>query len=360
MTHTLIYPHSTRHNEAGHLEIGGCDVVELADRFGTPLFIYDEQTLREQCRAYVEAFPLASTRPRSSTRARPSAAAPCVELVVEEGLSVDVASGGELYTARLAGVPPERIYFHGNNKSPAEIEAALDYGIGTFVVDSLHEIELLSAAARRRGVRAARAGAPHAGRAARHAQLRADRPGRQQVRLRLGRRPGRRGRAGHARGTDDLELIGVHAHIGSQIFDLSSHRREVEILFGRGRRLAPPLRLRLPPVQLRRRPRHPLHRAGQAVVDRRVRRRRGRRGHRRRPQRYELPLPRLLVEPGRSIAGKAAVTAYRIGTIKEIPGVRTYVAIDGGMSDNMRPMLYDSQLRGHAGQQGRGAGDARS
>ncbi len=341
MTHTLIYPHTSRHNAAGHLEIGGCDVVELAARFGTPLFVYDEQTLRDQCRAYVDAF---HSRLADSEVVYASKAFCCramCELVAEEGLSLDVASGGELFTARLAGVPPERIYFHGNNKSPAEIEAGLEAGIGYFVVDSLHEIELLAAAARRRAVRQ-----------------------RVLVRLTPGVRPTthsyvQTGQAdskfgfGLAEGladqavrrllaADDLELVGVHAHIGSQIFDLSSHRREVEVLFAavadwhrehgfdcRLVNFGGGLGIRYTEQD---RP-SSIAEFADAVVS----------AARASAERYDLPLPRLLVEPGRSIAGKAAVTAYTIGTIKEIPGVRTYVAIDGGMSDNLRPMLYDSK-----------------
>ena len=137
MTHTLIYPHTTRHNDAGHLEIGGCDVVELAERFGTPLFIYDEQTLRDQCRAYTAAFADAHPTTRDRLRQQGVLCRAMCELVAQEGLSLDVASGGELAAARAAAFPPERIYFHGNNKTAAEIEAALDYGIGYFVVDSL-------------------------------------------------------------------------------------------------------------------------------------------------------------------------------------------------------------------------------
>ena len=341
MTHTLIYPHTARHNDAGHLEIGGCDVVELADTYGTPLFVYDEQTVRDQCRAYLDAF---RSRLDDVEVVYASKAFCCIamcELVTREGLSIDVASGGELHTARLAGVPPERIYFHGNNKSPVEIEAGLDYGIGCFVVDSFHEIELLAAAARRRGVRQ-----------------------RVLVRLTPGVRPSthsyvQTGQADSKFGfgltegladeavrrllaADDLELVGVHAHIGSQIFDLSSHRREVEVLFGavadwrrdhgfecRLVNFGGGLGIRYTEQD---RP-SSIAEFAEAVVS----------AARASAERYGLPLPRLLVEPGRSIAGKAAVTAYTIGTVKEIPGVRTYVAIDGGMSDNLRPMLYDSK-----------------
>ena len=341
MTHTLIYPHTARHNDAGHLEIGGCDVVELADTYGTPLFVYDEQTLRDQCRAYLDAF---RSRLDDVEVVYASKAFCCIamcELVTREGLSIDVASGGELHTARLAGVPPERIYFHGNNKSPVEIEAGLDDGIGCFVVDSLHEIALLDAAAARRGrVQQVLVRLTPGVRPTTHSYVQT---GQADSKFGFGLDEGLADEAVRAiLATEHLELVGVHAHIGSQIFDLSSHRREVEILFAAvaGWRRDHGFDCRLfnfggglgiryteqdQPSSIAE--------FAEAVVD----------AARASSERYELPLPRVLVEPGRSIAGKAAVTAYRIGTIKEIPGVRTYVAIDGGMSDNMRPMLYDSK-----------------
>ena len=341
MTHTLIYPQTARHDVAGHLEIGGCDVVDLARAYGTPLFIYDEQALRDQCRAYLDAF---AVYPGPSEVLYASKAFFCramCELVAEEGLSLDVASGGELAAARLAGVSPARIYFHGNNKTPAEIDLGLDAGIGFFVVDSFEEIDRLDRAAAARGVR-------------------------QQVLVRLtpGVRPSThsfvqtgqvdskfgfgldddraREAVSRLRNAAALELVGVHAHIGSQIFEMESYRREVESLFdalavwrresgfdcrlfniggGLGIRYTEDDR----PASIA----EFAAVAAEAVAAQ--------------AERHAMELPRLLVEPGRSIAGKAAVTAYTVGTIKEIPGVRTYVAVDGGMSDNMRPMLYDSR-----------------
>ena len=153
MTHTLIYPQSTRHNEAGHLEVGGCDIVTLADTYGTPLFIYDEQALRDQCRAYVAAFEGEAADFEVVYASKAFTCRAMCQLVAEEGLSLDVASGGELFTAKVAGFPPERIYFHGNNKSEAEIELGLNTGIGTFVVDSFDEIVQLDQLAAARGRR---------------------------------------------------------------------------------------------------------------------------------------------------------------------------------------------------------------
>ena len=338
MTHTLIYPQSTRHNAAGHLEIGGCDVVSLADAYGTPLFIYDEQALRDQCRAYVAAF---EGKVGSFAVVYASKAFTCVamcQLVAEEGLSLDVASGGELYTARVAGFPPERIYFHGNDKSTAEIELGLDVGIGTFVVDSFEEIALLDRLAAARGrrqtvlVRLTPGIAPST-----HSHIQT---GQQDSKFGFGLAGGVAAEAVAAcLAAPHLELVGVHAHLGSQIFDLSSYAAAIEVLFAAAAEWRDRFGFACAVVNLggglgiRYTPRDQpssIAEFAQVAVE----------AASREAVRHGLPMPTLLVEPGRSIAGKAAVTAYRVGVVKEVPGVRTYVAVDGGMSDNLRPMLY--------------------
>jgi diaminopimelate decarboxylase len=338
VTHTLIYPQSTRHNALGHLEIGGCDVVGLADRHGTPLFIYDEQALRDQCRAYVNAF---ATRVESFEIVYASKAFTCVamcQLVAEEGLSLDVASGGELYTAKVAGFPPGRVYFHGNDKSADEIALGLDMGIGTFVVDSFEEIALLDELAASRGREQAvlvRLTPDITPSTHRYVQT-----GQQDSKFGFGLAGGVAAEAVAAcLAAPHLELVGVHAHLGSQIFDLSSYAAAIEVLFAAAAEWRDRLDFTCRVVNLggglgiRYTPRdQPSSIAEFAQV--------AAEAARTEAVRYGLPLPKVLVEPGRSIAGKAAVTAYRVGVVKEVPGVRTYVAVDGGMSDNMRPMLY--------------------
>ena len=341
MTHTLIYPHTTVHNAAGHLEIGGCDVVDLAHEFGTPLFIYDEQTLRDQCRAYHAAFGARTDRYEIVYASKAFSCRAMAELVAQEDLSIDVATGGELAAALAGGFPPARICFHGNNKSAAEIEAGLDAGIGYFVVDSFEEIERLEAAAAYRArsqdvlVRVTPGVRPDT-----HDFVQT---GQQDSKFGFGLADGRAQEAvRRLRGALHLDLVGVHAHIGSQIFELDSYRREVEVLFiaidawhrdfgfdcrifniggGLGIRYTaadqPSSIAEFAEVSVG------------AVRDCALL--------------HDIPVPKLFVEPGRSIAGKAAVTAYTVGTVKVIPGVRTYVAVDGGMSDNLRPMLYDSK-----------------
>jgi diaminopimelate decarboxylase len=341
VTHTLIYPHTTVHNAAGHLEIGGCDVVDLAREFGTPLFIYDEQTLRDQCRAYHMAFGARTDLYEIVYASKAFSCRAMAELVAQEGLSLDVATGGELAAALAGDFSPARIYFHGNNKSIAEIEAGLDAGIGHFVVDSFEEIERLEAAAAARGrsqevlVRVTPGVRPNT-----HDFIQT---GQQDSKFGFGLADGRAQEAvRRITEAPHLELAGVHAHIGSQIFELDSYRREVEVLFiaiAEWRRdfgfecrifnIGGGLGIRYTTADQPSSIAEFAEIAVGAVRDGAAQ--------------HDLPMPRLFVEPGRSIAGKAAVTAYTVGTVKVIPGVRTYVAVDGGMSDNLRPMLYDSK-----------------
>ena len=342
MTHTLIYPHTTVHNAAGHLEIGGCDVVDLAHEFGTPLFIYDEQTLRDQCRAYHAAFGARTDLYEIVYASKAFSCRAMCELVAQEGLSLDVATGGELAAARAAAFPPERIYFHGNNKSVAEIEFGLDVGIGHFVVDSFEEID--APRGRRRRARAAPAGprARHARGATRHARLRADRPAGQQVRLRARRRPRRRRRCAasttrptsswsactptSARRSSSWTRTGARSRCSSSP---STTGVATSASSAASSTSAAASASATPSADM------PSSIAEFAEVSVSA--------VREGAERHGMTMPKLFVEPGRSIAGKAAVTAYTVGTVKVIPGVRTYVAVDGGMSDNLRPMLYDSR-----------------
>jgi len=341
VTHTLIYPPSARHDAAGHLEIGGCDVVALAAEHGTPLFIYDEAALRAQCRAYLTAFAAQTDRFTVVYASKAFACRAMCELVAEEGLALDVASGGELAAARAAGFPAADVYFHGNNKSVDEIEAAFDYGIGQFVVDSFDELPRLEAAAASRGRRQPVLLRVTPGvRPSTHSFVQT---GQSDSKFGFGVDGGQATEAvRRLQASAWLDLVGVHAHIGSQIFDLASYESEIAALFaavaGWRRDLGFECRLFNIGGGLGIRytlDDHPASIAEFAEVA--VGALRGQAG------RHGVDMPTVLVEPGRSIAGKAAVTAYTVGTVKVVPGVRTYVAVDGGMSDNLRPMLYDSR-----------------
>jgi diaminopimelate decarboxylase len=328
---SAVYPIGSRVNDRGHLEIGGCDVVELAHEFGTPAYIYAEDDLRARARAYLAAF-----RDRSddfevvyASKAAPFTAA--YRVFEQEGLSVDIASGGELHMALRAGFDPARIHMHGNNKSEDELRFAVDAGVGHVICDSLAEIELLDRICGEAGrLQDVLIRVTPGVRADTHSYVQT---GQLDSKFGLGLSDGLAARAVAAvRSSSNLRLVGLHAHIGSQIFELEPYVRAIEALA----ELADPAWCRLlnvggglgiayteddePP-------------SIEAYVDVKVR------GARR----VFDPVPRILVEPGRSLVGNAGVTAYTIGTVKEIPGVRTYVAVDGGMSDNMRPMLYGSR-----------------
>jgi diaminopimelate decarboxylase len=344
LTHTLVYPITSSHNAAGHLEVDGCDVVDLVAEFGTPLVIYEEKTIRDQCRRYMAAFREHTSDFEVIYASKAFSSVAVNQLVLEEGLSIDVSSGGEYYVAKAAGFPAERIFFHGNNKTRAELEYALSGGVGFVVVDSFQELELLE-------------------------ELVAGRGGSQRILLRI--TPGVEAHThsyietgqidskfgfGLADGValeairealaaPHLELVGLHAHIGSQIFQLEAFRKAIAILVEligqahasfdfecRYLNVGGGLGIRYVEEDA------PSSIGDYAAV--KVE------GVREEMAAMGLPMPRVLIEPGRSIVGKAGITAYRVGTIKEIPGVRTYVCVDGGMSDNIRPMLYGAQYLG--------------
>jgi diaminopimelate decarboxylase len=328
---SAVYPLGSRVNDAGHLEVGGCDVVELTREFGTPAYLYAEDDIRTRARAYLEAFRRRtdSFEVIYASKAAPFSAA--YRVLAEEGLSADVASGGELHMALAGGVPPDRVHVHGNNKTPAELRYAVEAGVGYVICDSFTEIERLDAICAEAGARQRVLIRVTPGiKAETHSYIQT---GQLDSKFGFGLEDGLAAQAVEAIGAAaNLELVGLHAHIGSQIFELEPYTRAIEALAG----LADPEWCRLlnvggglgiaytsadePP-------------SIDSYVEVKVE------GVRR----VFDPPPRILVEPGRSLVGNAGVTAYTIGTVKEIPRVRTYVAVDGGMSDNLRPMLYGSR-----------------
>lgn len=344
MTHTLVYPISSMHTPTGHLAIGGCDVVELVEAFGTPLVIYDEETVRDQCRRYMSAFRQHTDDFEVIYASKAFSSLAIDQLVLEEGLSIDVSSGGEYHIARAAGFPGERIFFHGNNKTEDELKYALSGGVGFVVVDSFQELALLEGLSEERGasqrilLRITPGIEAHT-----HSYIQT---GQIDSKFGFGLQDGVALTAiRRALEAPHLELVGLHAHIGSQIFQLDGFRRAIEILVKligqahnelgfecRYLNIGGGLGIRYTEEDT------PSSIADYVTV--KVE------GVREEMAALGLPMPRVLIEPGRSIVGKAGVTAYRVGTIKEIPGVRTYVSVDGGMSDNIRPMLYDARYQG--------------
>ncbi len=327
-------------NDLGHLVIGGCDVVELAKTYGTPLYILDEQLIRANCRQYADT--LAELYPDFEViyASKAFLTKALCGLLHQEGLGLDVVSGGELYTALEAGFPPERIYFHGNNKSHEELTLALRHQVGHIMVDNLMELETLIQLAKETGTRPRVIFRLTPGvEAHTHAY---DQTGQLDSKFGMDIQQGTALQAVKiALGCPQLQLEGFHAHIGSQIFEVAPYEATIEILgefmamvrektgflastldLGGGLGIKynkNEMPMPIPEVMKR--------------IAQKVRATMGA---------LNYPLPRLILEPGRSIIGDAGTTLYTIGTIKEIPGIRKYVAVDGGMADNPRVALYQA------------------
>jgi diaminopimelate decarboxylase len=330
-----VLPPSAAVTPEGHLSIGGCDLVALAEEHGTPLVVYDEGALRATARAYREAFTALAPDVEVVYASKAYFGQAMLRLACEEGLAVDVASGGELFAALRAGFAPERIYMHGNNKDAREIGEALEARVGTVVVDNLDEVALLDREASAREVRQDVLVRVTPGvKPSTHTYIST---GQLDSKFGFSIEGGAAREAVEAvRAARSLDLRGLHCHIGSQLFDLSVFPAAAAIVaefaagcggqdlgvmdMGGGLGIAYTADDRPAAIED----------YAEAVVES-VRAEWGRAG---------LPMPRILVEPGRSMVGRAGVTLYTVGGTKVIPGVRTYASVDGGMSDLMRPMLY--------------------
>jgi diaminopimelate decarboxylase len=319
-----LLPESAAIHDDGWLSVGGCSTKDLAEDFGTPLFVYDEDHLRARCREAVATF--------GDGVAYAGKAFLCLamaRLVHEEGMHLDVATAGEMHVALAAGVPADRLVLHGNNKSEPELARARDQGVGRIVVDSFDELDRLdrlNAADGRRPkvlLRATPGVEAHTHEFVQTGQV--------DSKFGFGVASGDLGKAvDRAAASPSVELVGVHTHIGSQVFVAAFFRQAIEVIAPWVRDLdLPELSigggLGVPYVAGEEAP--TLGQWGRVVID---------------ACREVGIRARVTAEPGRAIAAQAAITLYTVGTIKDIPGVRTYVAVDGGMSDNPRPVLYGS------------------
>ncbi|MHB8171422.1 MAG: diaminopimelate decarboxylase [Thermincolia bacterium] len=327
-------------NEKGHLAIGGCDTDELAKEYGTPLYIMDEALMRKTCRTYRESFEKFGKAEVIYASKTFLNLAMC-RLVEEEGLGLDVVSGGELYTAIKAGFPAHGIYFHGNNKSIEELKLALEARIGRIVVDNLYELENLNNLAGKLNTRANVLFRLTPGiEAHTHEYIKTG-----QIDSKFGLVIGN-GQAMEvikkAKTLENIIVRGIHCHIGSQIFELESYRGAAEVMMDFVAEITKTTGIEIEELNLGggfgiyyTSADEPASLETYAeLVMKTVRDKAAGLG---------LTVPKVIVEPGRSIAGPAGTTIYTIGSIKHIPGVRTYVAIDGGMTDNPRPAMYQAK-----------------
>jgi diaminopimelate decarboxylase len=332
---------TSRINEKGHLEIGGVDTVELAKTYGTPLYVMDEALMRQRARAYVDAFRKTGLKFQVAYASKAFCTMAMCRLAEQEGLSLDVVSDGELHTALAAGFPAERIHFHGNNKTPLEIEMGIDAGIGCFVADNFTELRLLNEIAGAKGKKVDILLRVTPGVEAHTHEFISTGQTDSKFGFDIGTGQAKRA-AAMAKDMPNLILRGLHAHIGSQIFETEGYRLTIERLA----RFAAEARRELG-VEFA------VLNTGGGFGIRYVE------GDRPLPPetfvqaiagavksefaKAGCPVPEVWIEPGRSIVGDAGTTLYTIGSQKEIPGVRKYVAVDGGMSDNIRPALYDAK-----------------
>ncbi|MDY7018812.1 MAG: diaminopimelate decarboxylase [Chloroflexota bacterium] len=336
-----LFPLAAVVNDRGHLCIGGCDVIALAKEFGTPLYILDECTIRHRCREFKTEFSKYYPDTLAIYASKAFLNKSLALILKEEGLGLDVVSGGELYIAHSVDFPSDKIFFHGNNKTGEELELALSYGIGRVAVDNFYELELLDRMTKERGLK-------------------------QDILLRL--TPGvdphtheytttgtldskfgfplATGQAEEAVkqaiSASNLNLLGFHFHLGSPISETTPYELAIEIVLQFAQEVSLKHGIQLSELNIG---------GGFAVsyiedsklptiaeyaqaISSKVKSVTSTLG---------LNSPRLMIEPGRAIVAQAGVALYTIGAIKEIPKVRKYVCVNGGMSDNIRPALYRSK-----------------
>jgi len=335
-----LFPPGSEVNRRGHLVIGGCDTVELAAKFGTPLYLFDEPTLRRKCAEFKTEFGqrYADTIVLYACKAFINKV--LLMVISEEGLGLDVVSGGEIGIARSVDFPMDRVVFPGNNKSAEELILALESGVGRIVVDNFHELKMLGKIAKERRakvnvlLRLTPGVDPHTHRYT----ITGNVDSKFGIPLVLGEEA-----VTTAMSMPELNCLGLHFHIGSQIAEVEPYQQAIEFMLnfaaemkkkhgfelkelsvGGGYAVQYTLDCPVPPISV----------YAEAITSTIINK----------CQKLGLALPRLVIEPGRFIVAQAGVALYTVGAVKDIPEVRTYVAIDGGMADNIRPALYQAKL----------------
>ena len=327
-------------NGQGHLEIGGMDTEQLVEKYGTPLMVYDVALIKERARMFLRVVNQKGVVGRAFYATKALNTTALLQLLAQEGMGFDVVSGGEFYTALKAGVNPKNILFHGNNKNREELELALSNGIGTIVIDNFYEIELLEQVAKQLGVVVSCLLRVTPGvDAYTHKYIIT---GNEDSKFGFDLNNGQADRAlSYLHNHEVFDLKGIHSHIGSQMFGEEGYMIAMDRVFskllewkiqhgftprvlniGGGFGIRYSMRDHLKPYE------------GfiTLVVEKFIKR----------CHEIDIPVPQLWIEPGRSVVGEAGTTLYTIGARKEIPGIRTYVSVNGGMTDNIRPALYQA------------------
>ena len=335
-----LFPLSASVNAQDHLVLGGCDVVDLLAEFGSPLYVYDEATLRAMARSFTEAFTHRYPDSRVIYACKAFINVGLAKLLAGYGLGFDVVSGGEMAVLQAAGVSPASVYFHGNNKSAQELQEAVAWGVGRVVLDGFREIELLAGIARAAGrrqpvlIRVSPGVDPHT----HHHTTTGVLDSKFGIPIVTGQA---QEAVKQALASEHLDLQGLHFHLGSPIFELEPYVQAVQIALefaSQMREEGLELREFSPgggyAIAYTESDDPPLPEAyAEAIVS----------ALKHGCDELGMAAPTLSIEPGRAMVGRAGVALYTVGSIKDVPGIRTYIAVDGGMGDNIRPALYSAQ-----------------
>ncbi|MFC1906405.1 diaminopimelate decarboxylase [Chloroflexota bacterium] len=339
MPRLSLFPITAEVNERDHLIIGSCDTVELANEFGTPLYLFDEFSLRSKCAEFKAEFSQHYTDTMVIYACKAFINKALALIFKEEGLGLDVISAGELSIAQSVGFPMDMVYFHGNNKSAEELRLALECSIGRIVVDNFHELAVLNEIAKQQGanpdilLRLSPGVDPHTHRYVATGII--------DSKFGFPLASGDEAVA-QAMSAPNLNLVGLHVHLGSLIFEVEPYLRSIEVTLDLAAEMKQKYGFELRELNVGGgfaiqyaldSPAPPISFYAEAIASKTISK----------CQELKLALPRLIVEPGRAIVGQAGVALYRVGVVKDIPGVRCYVSVDGGMADNIRPALYGSK-----------------
>ena len=328
-------------NRLGHLEIGGVDTVRLAEKYGTPLYVYDVALIRKRARSFKRAFEKAGITAQVAYASKAFSTVAMVQLADEEGLSLDVVSGGELFTAISGGFPTEKIHFHGNNKSREELEMAIDQNVGCIVVDNFYELEMLGEICKEKNknikvlLRVTPGIEAHT-----HDYILT---GQEDSKFGFDLQNGQAEAAIQIALKDrNLQVLGLHCHIGSQIFETTGFILAAQKIFEKLNQWKNDISFEPKVLNLgggfgirytNEDDPIPASQYVEEIISE----------VKKQVELYSMKMPEIWIEPGRSLVGDDGTTLYSIGSRKDVPNVRQYVAVDGGMSDNIRPALYQAK-----------------